>query len=205
MTAKLAATLICATSTFSLRPYLMQIAPTQRSAKARIGGELRDVFRNRSFVVLFLTVVIFWVAQGTAGNLSVHAFRYFWGLTPEVIQRVLIAGTVGLTCGIPVCAWLLRRFEKRDVAAIGLALVCVCLFLPPTLRVAGLLERAAALDGDWRTALREWEGDADFYTSRERPLNEVLPWDHLEVGVKKANLVREHQRAGLSPEPVAIA
>jgi GPH family glycoside/pentoside/hexuronide:cation symporter len=136
----LAATLICATSTVSLRPYLMQIAPTQRSAKARIGGELRDVFRNRSFVVLFLTVVIFWVAQGTAGNLSVHAFRYFWGLTPEVIQRVLIAGTVGLTCGIPVCAWLLRRFEKRDVAAVGLALVCVCLFLPPTLRVAGLLD-----------------------------------------------------------------
>jgi radical SAM superfamily enzyme YgiQ (UPF0313 family) len=70
-------------------------------------------------------------------------------------------------------------------------------------RVAGLLERSAQLEGDWRTALREWGGDPDFYTRRERPLSEVLPWDHLDVGVRKAGLVREHQRAGLSPEPVA--
>jgi GPH family glycoside/pentoside/hexuronide:cation symporter len=140
----LVATLICATSTLSLRPHLMKIAPASRSATARLRGELRDVFRNRSFVVLFLTVVVFWVAQGTAGNLSVHAFRYFWSLSPDVIQRVLIAGTVGLTCGIPVCAWLLRRFEKRDVAAIGLALICLCLFLPPTLRISGLLQADGA-------------------------------------------------------------
>ncbi len=68
-------------------------------------------------------------------------------------------------------------------------------------RVADFLERAAALEGDWRTALREWEVDADFYACRERPLDETFPWDHLEVGVKKAGLVREHQRAGLAPEP----
>jgi radical SAM superfamily enzyme YgiQ (UPF0313 family) len=68
-------------------------------------------------------------------------------------------------------------------------------------RVADFLERAARLEGDWRTALREWDGDPDFYTHRERALGETLPWDHLEVGVRKANLIREHQRAGLSPEP----
>ena len=71
-------------------------------------------------------------------------------------------------------------------------------------RVGDLVERGAALDGDWRTALREWEGDPDFYTHRERPLDEVFPWDHLEVGVKKSGLIREHQRAGLSPVPVEV-
>jgi hypothetical protein len=30
-----------------------------------------------------------------------------------------------------------------------------------------------------------------------------MPWDHLDVGVRKAGLIREHQRAGLSPEPAA--
>ena len=70
-------------------------------------------------------------------------------------------------------------------------------------RVADFLERAARLEGDWRTALREWDGDPGFYTHRERPLDETLPWDHLDVGVRKAGLIREHQRAGLSPEPVA--
>ena len=70
-------------------------------------------------------------------------------------------------------------------------------------RVADFLEEAARREGDWRTALREWGGDPGFYTHRERPLGETLPWDHLDVGVRKAGLVREHQRAGLSPEPAA--
>ena len=69
-------------------------------------------------------------------------------------------------------------------------------------RLDGTTDRIAArLDGDWRRALREWEGDADFYTHRERPPDELFPWDHLEVGVKKSGLIREHQRAGLSPAP----
>jgi len=70
-------------------------------------------------------------------------------------------------------------------------------------RVAGFLESAAAFDGDWRAALRAWDGDPDFYTYRSRSLDEVFPWDHLEVGVKKTGLIREHHRAGLSPEPAA--
>ena len=37
----------------------------------------------------------------------------------------------------------------------------------------------------------------------ERALDEILPWDHFDVGVRKAGLLREHHRAGLSPEPVA--
>ncbi|MEK7364073.1 MAG: radical SAM protein, partial [candidate division NC10 bacterium] len=64
-------------------------------------------------------------------------------------------------------------------------------------RVAEFLETAARLGGDWRKALREWEGDPAFYTTRARPLDEVFPWDHLDVGVKKAGLIREYQKAGL--------
>jgi radical SAM family uncharacterized protein len=62
-------------------------------------------------------------------------------------------------------------------------------------RVADFLELAAALGGDWRRALREWDGDPDFYTTRRRSLDERMPWDHFEVGVKKAGLVREWERA----------
>lgn len=62
-------------------------------------------------------------------------------------------------------------------------------------RVADFLERAARLDGDWRRALREWDGDFEFYTTRPRAVDERMPWDHLEVGVKKAGLVREWERA----------
>ena len=68
-------------------------------------------------------------------------------------------------------------------------------------RVADFLALAAGFDGDWRRALREWEGDAVFYTTRARDVGERLPWDHFEVGVKKANLVREWERA-VASEPV---
>jgi radical SAM superfamily enzyme YgiQ (UPF0313 family) len=61
--------------------------------------------------------------------------------------------------------------------------------------VADFLERAARLGGDWRRALREWDGDLDVQTTRPRALDERLPWDHFDVGVKKAGLVREWERA----------
>ena len=67
-------------------------------------------------------------------------------------------------------------------------------------RVSDFLAAAAEREGDWRSALRDWDGDAEFYTYRPRALDETFPWDHLEVGVKKAGLLREHERAGLSPE-----
>jgi radical SAM superfamily enzyme YgiQ (UPF0313 family) len=66
-------------------------------------------------------------------------------------------------------------------------------------RVADLVELAAARDGDRRRALREWDGDAAFYTRRQRPEDEVFPWDHFDVGVKKAGLLREWQRVGVAP------
>src|SRR5438445_1673806 len=62
-------------------------------------------------------------------------------------------------------------------------------------RVASFLELAAAFDGDWRRALREWDGDPDFCTTRARSTDERLPWDHFDVGVKKAGLIREWERA----------
>ena len=62
-------------------------------------------------------------------------------------------------------------------------------------RVADFLEGAARLGGDWRRALREWDGDLDHHTTRLRSLDERLPWDHFEVGVKKAGLIREWERA----------
>jgi radical SAM family uncharacterized protein len=72
-------------------------------------------------------------------------------------------------------------------------------------RVGDFLELAAAHEGDWRRALREWDGDAEFYTTRRRALDERLPWDHFDVGVKKAGLLREWERAAAEDSAVAGA
>jgi radical SAM superfamily enzyme YgiQ (UPF0313 family) len=62
-------------------------------------------------------------------------------------------------------------------------------------RVGDFLEVAARVEGDWRRALREWSGDPDFYTTRPRQIDERMPWDHFDVGVKRAGLIREWERA----------
>ena len=72
-------------------------------------------------------------------------------------------------------------------------------------RVGDFLELAARQDGDWRRALREWDGDFAFYTTRRRSPEERLPWDHFDVGVKKAGLLREWERAGADEAVVAGA
>ena len=71
-------------------------------------------------------------------------------------------------------------------------------------RVSDFLELAAQLDGNWARALREWAGDPDLYTTRPRSLDETFPWDHFEVGVKKAGLIREFRKAGLAPVEAAV-
>ncbi len=131
--------LLSTIGTLSFRDRMYEIAPHERSALARAAGELRDVFRNHSFIMLLLTIVIFWVAQGSAINLGVYTYTYFWKVKADVIQIVLIAGTAGLFSGIPVCAFLLRRFEKKDICTGGIVIVCALLFLPPVLNIAGLM------------------------------------------------------------------
>jgi len=42
-------------------------------------------------------------------------------------------------------------------------------------------------------ALREHGLDADFYTQRLRTLDEVFPWSHIDLGVKKEYLKLEYQ------------
>ncbi|WP_167956599.1 TIGR03960 family B12-binding radical SAM protein [Anaerosporobacter faecicola] len=47
----------------------------------------------------------------------------------------------------------------------------------------------------WMTAFEENKIDPLFYTSRERDLEEILPWDFIDVGVTKEFLKREYKRA----------
>ncbi len=46
----------------------------------------------------------------------------------------------------------------------------------------------------WETAWREAGLSPDFYARRERGQDEVLPWDHIDVGVRKAFLWKEMER-----------
>ncbi len=47
----------------------------------------------------------------------------------------------------------------------------------------------------WMNAFEQTGIDPDFYALRQRDLDEVLPWDHIDVGVTKSFLKREWEKA----------
>lgn len=47
----------------------------------------------------------------------------------------------------------------------------------------------------WEEAFRECGIDPLFYTNRRRPFDEVLPWDHMDYGIRKEFLMRENEKA----------
>lgn len=47
----------------------------------------------------------------------------------------------------------------------------------------------------WMETFEELGIDPNFYNTRERSYNEVLPWDHIDIGVTKEFLIRENEKA----------
>jgi radical SAM family uncharacterized protein len=62
-------------------------------------------------------------------------------------------------------------------------------------RVGKLIRAAQENGGDWKKAARSTAIDTDFYVYRRREFNEQLPWDFIDIGVRKEYLMNEYQRA----------
>ena len=47
----------------------------------------------------------------------------------------------------------------------------------------------------WQEALAECNVDGDFYVYRQRSYDEILPWDFIDIGVKRKYIERENEKA----------
>jgi GPH family glycoside/pentoside/hexuronide:cation symporter len=101
--------------------------------------EMWDLLRNRSFVVLFATVLVYFLAYSTSGSLALHATRYFWKLDPFAIQLILLATTLGPLLGAPVSALALRYMEKRTLTIAAFFAISLLQLWPPLFQLYGLL------------------------------------------------------------------
>ena len=53
-----------------------------------------------------------------------------------------------------------------------------------------------SFDNDkWRKAIEDTDIDMDFYISRERNVDEIMPWDFIDIGVTKSFLIKEWENA----------
>jgi len=62
-------------------------------------------------------------------------------------------------------------------------------------KVAHILALVHRNKGNWAKTLKESPVNADFYVLRERALDELLPWDFIDHGLKSAFLKKEYQNA----------
>ncbi len=70
-------------------------------------------------------------------------------------------------------------------------------------KVADILTLAHTHKGNWPQTLKTVSTNPDFYTLRERNMDERLPWDFIDHGIKKSFLQQEFQRALKAlPSPV---
>ena len=62
-------------------------------------------------------------------------------------------------------------------------------------RVGKLIQSAHENNGDWKKAAKASGVDTDWYVYRRRVFEEALPWDFIDIGVRKEYLKSEYERA----------
>ena len=105
---------------------------------ARLPGEVREIFRNRSFRVLFLSAVVLYSALGLNASLNNHAFVFVWRLRSESIQFIGYAFLAGILMGVGGAPVLQRLVEKKTVVIVGLSLLMANWLVFQGLRLLGL-------------------------------------------------------------------
>lgn len=62
-------------------------------------------------------------------------------------------------------------------------------------RIGELLYKCYELNGDWFKTFRETNINPEFYVYRERDFDEILPWDHIDSGIRKEYLIKEAKKS----------
>ncbi len=137
---------ICAFGTLASRHRLHQAAaPTRENALLRLLREVIEVFKNPSFRLLFSSVLIFFIAQGTASALGLHGGKFFWKLDSFALLLIGILTLVGVMAGLPM-VWLTgARWEKKSMVIWSLLLVVITQAGLPVARILGILPQSGVV------------------------------------------------------------
>ena len=89
----------------------------------RLPDELKEIFANRSFRLLFISAVVIFIAVGVNGSLNNHAFVFVWQMKSEKIQFIGYAYLIGILLGVVGAPLMQRLMEKKNVVIIGFLLL----------------------------------------------------------------------------------
>jgi GPH family glycoside/pentoside/hexuronide:cation symporter len=108
------------------------------STLRRLPGELREIFSNASFRVLFASAVVTFVAIGVNASLNNHAFVFVWKIRSEQIQFIGYAYLGGILLGILGAPLLQKFIEKKYAVIVGFLLLIANWLVLQGLMLAGL-------------------------------------------------------------------
>lgn len=145
----LAGGLICCAGLWRFAAALPQPTTAPEPMMRRFAGEVAELVRNRTFVILFMSMLLFASAVGVHQALNNHTYVFVFKLRPETIQFITYIYLAGILAGVPLTPALLRRMEKKTVSAIGFAMVAVGWLVVPGLRGFGLLTPTGAAALPW--------------------------------------------------------
>jgi GPH family glycoside/pentoside/hexuronide:cation symporter len=141
----LAAGLACAFGTLPALRRLHTVAAARHGVARQFVADVVEAFHNRTFVVVFASLLAMFVSFGVIATLTLDVNGFFYHLPSDVLTLVLYATPLGTFAGVPISLFLLRGVEKRAVVIGGLFFYAATLALPPLLKIAGWLPLGVAL------------------------------------------------------------
>ncbi|HJW39694.1 MAG TPA: MFS transporter [Rhizomicrobium sp.] len=136
---------MAAFGTLGARNRLHRATPSGDHPLLRLLRETVEVFRNPSFRLLFSSVLIFFVAQGTAAALTLHGQKFFWKLDTAQILAIAVMTLIGVMIGLPA-VWLTgAHVEKRNMVIWSLAYIVVTQAGLPVAHILGFIPAGTAV------------------------------------------------------------
>lgn len=114
-------------------------AAPDKALHHRLFGEMKEVFRNPTFLIIFGSSILLNVAQGVGQALGLHVALFFWGLDSAQMPAIAVGAVLGLALGAPLAGPLAKKLEKRTLLVVGMGGLAVCQALPVPLRLMGLI------------------------------------------------------------------
>lgn len=133
------AILVCSLGTHRVIPLLKPPPAATPFTLKRLLGEMREVFGNRSYLMLVFASFFASVAGGFGDVVGLYMGTYFWGLSSEQIATMGLFLLVALVAGVALARPMSQHLDKRKVAILLAAAAIGLGPLPIFLRLGGLM------------------------------------------------------------------
>jgi Na+/melibiose symporter-like transporter len=118
--------------------------PADGASRGNVLLAFVEVFRTlkqRSFRILFFSVLVFNTLAGVIATLLVYVATYVFEFKPEQLAGLASSVLIGIIFASNVAQGLARRFDKKNALALCVVTGGVFAFSPQVLYFAGLLEQ----------------------------------------------------------------